>query len=287
MESLLTSVKTTSRRESKQDAITASKPPKSLERKDSLITNPEEVRDILKSKPDLKLLTKAIQWIAQRIDKSSDFNIRTPSPKSAQIIHALVNDIVPDYWQVLNEEETSGHAKSRNLLILCLRSVAGIGAIVSRLRLLLGPLKISQSQSGNNKYQPIEELLHVLSSVLEGEQCIESLWKDINAYPVVPQKSLQWKELLSLIASGKVLAIAGECTLAFRNGDLSIKNGSWISDGSLYAAWIGSNVQHMIQNVPRNDVEGQKSISQLMSKAFNLGYKGMSVAVHLYTLANV
>ena len=278
MESLLTSVKTTSGNQSKEDFISAQKPCESLERKDGPVTSPEEVRDILKSKPDLKLLTKALRWLVQRIDESSDFNIRIASPKSAQVIHTLVNDVVLVYWQNLNGEEASSQAKCRKSLVSCLRSVAGIGAIVSLLRLLLGELKSSQHQSINSKYQPIEELLSFLSSVLEGDQCIESLWKDINAYTKVSsQRSLQWKELLSLIASGKVLAIAGEASLALRDSDSSIQNESWVGNGSLYAQWLGSNVQYMIHNVQRHNIEGQISISKLMSKALNLGYKGISM----------
>ena len=274
MDQLLHPIQTKSRLETGAN-FSGTGPPRLLTpKKDIPLDSPEEVLKSLSSKPDLKLLTEALRWLHH----SGNFNIKLPGPRAAQIIFVLVNEIIPNYWQILDGEGTSSYSKQRKYLIICLRSVAGVGALVSRLRLFSSQQKDSQSQAklpAAQESQPLYDCLSVLENVLAGDGCVASIWQSINAcLELSTQKFLQWKELLSLLASGKLLSIASEACLAAKEKSSKIDDSSWIGDGNSYATWLGQNVQYMNRNVPLVDVEGRKSLSQLLSKALNLGYQG-------------
>ena len=238
------------------------------------IQSPEDVLEALKSKPDHPTLSRALRWLNRPAQQVDDFNIKKPSPKSAQIIFSLVNDIVPDYWETLSGEG----GKKTSLLVQCLRSVAGVGAITSRLRLLLTLMKDSQKPAEItvvSKTQPVEILLNVLEAVLTKEDFITTIWHDIAGRSLPSsQKSLYWKEFSSLVASGKVLSIASEANLTLGELSSSIKDWTWVGDGSQYAAWLGRCMQYAVKGTKDDDVQGQKALSQLLGKGLTLGYTG-------------
>lgn len=239
------------------------------------IRNPEDVLQALRAKPDHATLSRALRWLNRTAEQVDEFNIKKPGSKAAQIIFTLVTDIVPDYWEILRGQ--GGH--NTRLLVQCLSSVAGIGAITSRLRLLLTFLKDSQKPAEVtvvSKTEPVEILLSVLETILAKEGLLTTIWLDIEGCNLPSShKSLQWKEFVSLVASGKVLSVASEANLTL--GDLSpdIKDWSWVGDGSQYAKWLGRSLQHAVKAVKNDDVEGQKALSQLLSKGFTLGYTGV------------
>ena len=238
------------------------------------IKGPEDVLEALKSKPDNETLSRALRWLNRTVTHSVDFNVKKPGPKAAEIIFTLVNDIVPDYWETLSTES----GKDKSILVQCLRSVAGIGAITSRLRFLLTLLKESQKPAQVtfvSKTQPIQILLNVLEEVLASEEVITIIWRDIEDYNLPSsQKLLQWKEFISLVASGKMLSIASEANLAMGDLSSSIKGILWMGDGSQYASWLGRCIQHTLKTLKDGDVEGSRALSQLLSKGITLGYTG-------------
>ena len=244
------------------------------------IKGPEDVLEALKSKPDYATLSRALRWLNRTATHHDVFTIKNPGPKAAQIIFTLVNDIVPDFWETLRSD--AGHEK--DLLVQCLRTVAGIGAITSRLRFLLTVLKDNQKPAQItfvSKTQPVEILLNVLETVLASQEIITVIWRDIEDCNLPSfQKSLQWKEFSFLVASGKVLSIASEASLAVGDASSSIKDSCWISDGSQYVAWLGRCIQHALKALTDGDVEGQRALSQLLSKGLTLGYTGLHSDKH-------
>ena len=242
------------------------------------LDSPEHALDILKSKPDNQELDRVLRWLKSTVSHHEGFNIKVPGPKASEIIYILISDIIPIYWVTKHESAVSDQSRGNNLLVYCLSSVAGLGAIVSRLRLLLSHLKDPQGQSdvsGIRKTQPVELLIDVLEAILGNNGFVLSIWNDINAWSLQPsQKSLQWKEFISLVASGKLLSIASEATATVKNSESSVSPGSWVGGGHKYAAWLGSNVQHMLGASVASDFEGPKMLSQLLKKALILGYIG-------------
>ena len=242
------------------------------------LNKPEDALDTLRSKPDHQELNRVLRWLKSTVDHREGFNIKVPGPKASEVIYVLIADIIPIYWVKKNDSTISDQIRDKNLLVYCLSSVAGLGAIVSRLRLLLSQLKDPRGQSdvlGTRKTQPIEFLLDVLEAILDNNGFVTSIWSDINACILQPShKSLQWKEFIFLVASGKVLSTASEATATLNSLDSSVSAGSWVGDGHRYAAWLGSNVQHMLGALVAGDLEGLKMLSQLLRKALTLGYMG-------------
>lgn len=244
------------------------------------VNSPENALEALKSKPDLRLLAKILRWLTIDSHPNHGFSLHRPSSKTVQIIYVLVNDIVPDYWHLLNAKGTSGHPKERRMLVTCLRSAAGIGAVLACLRLLITQLK-DPSQTKTPfaaRARPMCDLLEMLEAILKSEESILSIWRDIDACIQVSfQKTLQWKELLSLLASGKLLSIASEASILLDDPSLSIEVKSWVGNGVPYSSWLGSNVQFMNKELPSDNIGGRKALSQLFSKALNIGYRGSRV----------
>ncbi len=242
------------------------------------LNDPKDALDTLKAKPDHQELNRVLRWLKSTVDRREGFNIKVPGPKASEIIYILISDIIPIYWVTGNDSSLSDQNREKNLLVYCLSSVAGLGAIISRLRLLLSQLKDPRGQSdisGTRKTQPAELLLDVLQVILGDNGFVTSIWNDINDCILQPsQKSLQWKEFISLVASGKLLSTASEATATLNNLESSVSAGSWVGDGHQYAAWLGSNIQHMLGALVAGDLEGPKMLSQLLRKAFTLGYIG-------------
>lgn len=245
------------------------------------LRTPEDALEALRSKPGLTLLARTLGWLTTepRNDANHVFTVKKPSAKAAQILFVLVNDIIPDYWQILNARRPSEHPKEKRMLIACLRSVAGIGALISRLRMLVTSVKgNSQNQTSPltaAKSQPVQDLIEVLDATLSGESRVLSIWRSIDVLiEDVSQKSLQWKELLSLLASGKVLSIASEASLFLKDTNLVTKECNWIGDGRRYSAWLGNNMCHMNKGLPLDDIEGREALSRLLKNGLNLGYTG-------------
>lgn len=234
------------------------------------INDPEDALGVLQSEPDVKLLIRTLAWFDSPVKHEKPFNIKVPCPQSARIIFVLVNETVPNYWHVLNDETIPRH-EAKALLVRCLSSIAGIGALNSHLRLLVSQLKGSQGQG--NKAQSVIDLLQLLENILEKDSSVASIWNDIN--DIVKEErqiSLLWKEYVSLIASGKLLAACSEANVSLNDNGKDLRVGSWVGDGKRYAVWLGRNIQYANERQPGS--ESRKALSQLLSRALSLGYSG-------------
>lgn len=247
----------------------------------NILRTPEDALENLKSKPDLDLLTKALQWLDPARTRNDQFNIKAPGPQAAPILFVLVENIVPNYWTVLNDERSLGQNKQSKLIVRCLSSIAGIGALAARLRVLLdvkhGTPNPSQVE-GKEKNPQIEDLLDVLQSVLQKDTFLLRVWRDIKSFVAnISQRSLMWKELISSVAASRILSLAGEADHILNKSSPSIKDRNWLGDGSQYAAWLGRNIAHMTTTLESDDIEAQKALGRLLDKALKLGHIGEQI----------
>ena len=257
-----------------EDNIEA-RPPR---QQDFSINSSEDVLEALKSQPDSQFLCKVLRWLDAIVKNPDGFNIKKPGPKAAQITYILVNDVVPNHWHSLRSSDSLAALNCLRLLQQCLRSVAGIGAIISRLRLLNSLFKESSGRkdaSALGRMQSLEVLLDFTGYILEGEKAFAIVWGDLNSFFTNPSlKSLYWKEFLSLVASGKLLSLASEAAIQLKNSDSSLKISGWVEDGRKYAGWLGVNIQYMLKSMPRDHLESRNALTQLLSKSLTLGYTG-------------
>ncbi|KAG9719093.1 hypothetical protein KCU73_g14898, partial [Aureobasidium melanogenum] len=87
----------------------------------------DEALHILRSSPDQDALHDLLLFLSQPSQQSAGFDIKIPTPSSAKLVNELINTTLPDFWGT--DDQTNG------LLLGCLRSVAGIGGILAKLRL--------------------------------------------------------------------------------------------------------------------------------------------------------
>ena len=288
MDGLLTAVKTVSR-DSGASPLSAAEPkPPALVRRD---IGPDDepardptssgyILDVLKSKPDRDSLSQVLSVLDPSNKKAapSQFDIRVPSPTSAQILQVLVSVTVPDVWDSLNtksKESRSAAFKLRAALLRCLCSVAGVSSLVAQLRFLITACRSSSEQAkGDGSDIRIRDILEVLSALLEPKDFLLRIYTDISAIcPNETQKQITWREFTSLIAASRVLSTVAE-SLTLISGSSGLGNVSWVGEGPRYASWIGDNICEVVSKIDQNDEFAWKAISLFMGRALSLGYTG-------------
>jgi len=271
MSDFLTAVKTVTLRPksaaetSVSEEVTATNP-RILAARITLKT-PEDALETLKSRPDSDSLEEVLIYLSRRQDRD-DFSISVPSPSSAKITNELISTTIPDFWQDI------GHLEK--LMLDTLRTVAGIGAIVARLRSLTSQYKpdkrVAQS---SNAAQPISDLINVLSGILCSDDVTYHIFTNVKTLVQSQVKQdLLWKEYLTSVATGKIVSAVAEAEDVIGTNDTDRKR-SWLSDGSQYSAWLGRNVAYMARKTAESpDEPVMKAAAQMCGRALNLGYGG-------------
>lgn len=278
MEDLLTPLTTIITRKEKppeQHLTEVSRPQQVTPLSHGVIESKEDALKALQSKPDLDLLVRVFRFLDLSTTNNDGFNIKTPGPAAARLIFVLVSDTIPDYWALLAD---SSHAKEQHLLLRCLKSVSGIGAIIAHLRLCLDALtgpKLDENLEKSKASRSMRDLLNVLESLLRKDNLVSTIWKDINVFNLKsPQRNLLWKEFISFVGGGRILSLAAEAHQFLRPQSSEIENATWLSSGDEYSAWIGRNVIHMLTDSKAEEPGGLEPLAQILGKAFSLGYSG-------------
>ncbi|KAL2840690.1 telomere length regulation protein-domain-containing protein [Aspergillus pseudoustus] len=288
MEGLITEIKTISRKQNESfTGLEQQSQNTGPEPRDHTPSNPStttpgssaDILSILKSNPAQNELPGALATIDpfRKRTTSLGFDIRIPSPKTAQILNALVTITVPDHWDSINsksESPATGSMKLRATLLRCLCSVSGISCLVTHLRSLIAQARASsQHADASGSGIRIRAILEVISALLGPKDFISRLRTDIDTvYHNETQKQVAWKELLSLIAASRVLSVAAEA-LSLDSEPDAVKGLSWIGDGPQYASWLGTNICHMASKLAGTGEEEQwKALASFTGRALSLGY---------------
>jgi telomere length regulation protein len=284
MEGLLTPVSTSykSSDQREEDFLVEVKKPQKAPSKPSFKTStPTEALEILKNEPDHESLISTLWYLRE---ESSDFNITSPSPLAAQLVHVLVSDIVPNYWNLLFDGKKSNarkRAKSKSaseldLLLFCLRSVTGLNALLLSLKQLIQQSKeTKQAVGGPNIHDVLTILLQVLTELIKGDKTVGEISKSI-WNPTVPlsNQNAIWNEFLSVVSSGKILGLAAEAEDVVNELSKKIGEKYWIADGGSYSSWLARNIMHWARTLPADSENEWKCCGDMLGKAFRLGHTG-------------
>ncbi|EFR03164.1 hypothetical protein MGYG_06160 [Nannizzia gypsea CBS 118893] len=249
------------------------------EQSEAQISSPEDVLQKLKSKPSISTLLEVLKFLDPARLEDGDFNIIIPSSLGAQILHALITTTICDHWDSLGMEyglETSYKLSSRKtpqaILLRCVKSPSGIGTLLAYIRSLLPSQNLPHGKkAGSKNGSLIQDALSLLSHLLSPNDLLFQLFTDIlRLNDNAVQQQLLLQEAVSLLASGKVLSIAAE---SFGYTELSIESSphSWISNGKLYASWLGRNISHMASHLPIDDDQGWKYLGVFTSRSLSTG----------------
>ncbi|KAL4946398.1 hypothetical protein BDV06DRAFT_182488 [Aspergillus oleicola] len=241
-------------------------------------SSPAHLLSVLKSNPGQDEVGRVLSSLDpfRKYKAAATFDIRVPTPVSAQLLNALVSITIPDHWEAINGKSSgsaSGSTKLRSSLLRCLSSVPGISCLVTQLRSLISQPRAStqQADASGSKIR-IRNILEVLSALLEPTDLIWRLYADIDTvYSNATQKQVAWKELTSQLAAGRVLSVSAEAIPLAGGSDIP-KETSWIGTGSQYASWLGANICHAASKLNVGDEEQCKAIAALTGRALSLGY---------------
>lgn len=237
-------------------------------------SSPEEALEALRSQPSYETLVAILRYLQKGLRGNHAVDIRKPTPQNAQIIHVLVTEIVPNYWTVLRDA-SAGHNKGDvHLLISCLKSLAGINAILARLHALLKEAKTdSKSLKDSHVSFNLRFSLELLSSLLHADDDLKYFWGSIGSLESAAQARLMRQELISLFTNGKIVSLSAEAEDACRQAS-QLKGDIWISNVKLYSEWLARNVIQWVKSGVNED--DLKLCVDISMRAMRLGSSGES-----------
>ncbi|CUS11529.1 unnamed protein product [Tuber aestivum] len=250
---LLTAV--TQPADSPEAPITAASIPRS-------ISDLDDILSILRSRPSAELLFRILVLLTADVQPHSSYDIRTPTPKASQVVNTLLEITVPDFWNSLPKKE-------KRQLAECLRSITGLGGIVSRLRLLSKGKKDTPSDSSFD--MRMEELFDLLHSVLRTKGFIHQIWEWGSRASSDSKQAVAWKGFTSLIAGGKLLSVAAEADRLLGIGDEGV--GRWIGSESLFIPWLGQEIAWASFKIDITNEAEWKALNSMTVRALGLGHR--------------
>ncbi|KAL1840170.1 hypothetical protein VTJ49DRAFT_744 [Mycothermus thermophilus] len=242
-------------------------------------TTPEEALEILKSEPDYDTLTSTLNFLLRHHtpDSAPYPTIRLPSPLSAQLVQVLVSDIVPNYWALLVEDsQQSKYSSTTRLgsLIDCLASVAGVNAILVRLRALIQEAK---SEAATKIKRPdivlnLRIICELLSRLLRSRNGLLELYLAALATSDQPSRMKPLlHEIVAMFGSGRIISLAAEADeLIKANGGGRELGDFWPADPVQYTEWLGRNIVKMVSS--EKTPEASRFEADLLAKALRLGH---------------
>ena len=252
----------------------------SLQRIDGSVSSPEQAFEILKQQPTEESFAAVMQYLEDGIHKKHNFSLHMPSAPAAQILNVLVNNVVPDRWGILKSNTASKVDKSiRKSLLLCMSSVAGIGAVVARIQSLLTSPQISKA--GSSQHTVFKDTVSFFGSITFHKNLVSDLLQRTQSSVGRPgQEQALWTEATSLLAGSKILNLFLEAsTMSELKGEIP----SWLQDPKEYCGWLGVNIAYAAISLTPVTEDAWKMLANLLKRALSLGHKGWcfcSSAIH-------
>ena len=245
-------------------------------------SSPEEALEALKSQPSYDLLLSILKYLQAGTNGKHAFDLRKPSPQSAQIIHTLVTEIVPNYWTVLQDASSGRMKGDRHLLVSCLRNLAGINAIMAHLRALLKEAKLDpKSLKDSHVSFNLSFILELLASLIHSHDDIKHVWSSVNSLDNPTQIRLMRQEFISLFSNGKIISLSAEAEDVCRQTG-QLKNDIWLRNVKLYIDWLGQSLAKWLQSGVNEDE--LKICAEILTRGMRLGNPGKYYFIlhHLY-----
>ncbi|KAI6716881.1 telomere length regulation protein [Diplocarpon mali] len=282
MEGLLTPVSISYRTGSNSlgDALVeVPKAPSSRPKPTFQASTPAEALEILRNEPDHNTLISTLRFLE---NPTQDFDIKSPSPMAAQLVHVLVSDTVPNYWDVLHlkhgrktgPQKDNRTSTDLEILLSCLRSVTGLKAIILGLKQQIQMSKASKNAVGGPRIQDtLTILLQLLQALLRGIKTVSIIWNSIHSnYNSLSKQKAVWNDFLGLVGGGKLLGITAEAENVVNDLSEEIGEKYWVADGTRYTRWLSENIAHWAKTLPLESENAWKNCADLLSKSIRLGY---------------
>ncbi|KAK7989093.1 hypothetical protein PG989_009408 [Apiospora arundinis] len=242
-------------------------------------STPEEALEALKSQPGYDDLLQILKWLQDGTKDTHHFDIRNPNPQSAQIVHVLVTEIVPNYWTLL-KESSSTQKKSQpiDLLLASLHSISGLNATLAYIRALLQDARKDPKGLKHSSAVPnLSTALDLLACILRHGTHIQSIWQAVSSSQdnAVKTRALG-QDFVSLVAGGKIVSLAAEAEHILHQADM-LEEPSWIANSKMYAEWLGRDLVDWIQSHP--SAGDLKICADLTGRGLKLGHSDLMIKI--------
>lgn len=201
-------------------------------------SSPEEALEALKQQPGHETLLAILKYLRNGGKDKHSFDIRTPGPLSAQLIHLLVTEITPNYWTALKE---SADESGISALLDCLRSLPGINAALTYIRSLIGAASVELKElKTSHVIFNLVYTLQLLESLLDGDGNIMHIWSFIASHNETTRVRPLRQEFLSVFTSGKIVSLSSQAEQICRQAS-RLTEPLWIADNKQYVNWLARN----------------------------------------------
>jgi hypothetical protein len=245
----------------------------SLQPIDGHISSPEQVSAILKEQLTEEKFEAVIRYLEEGIRRKHNFNLDIPSAPAAQILNVLVTTVIPDRWANLSSTTACQADKaSKNSLLLCMSSTAGIGAVLARIQSLLISPQIRQP--GSSHHAVFQETISFFTSMVHHRTFVrELLFRIESSAGKHGQTQAVWAETTSLFAGSKILNIFLEASTI---SELTSIIPSWLQDPRDYSRWLGLSIATAAISIAPSREEAWRMLANFLKRALSLGHKGLS-----------
>lgn len=138
------------------------------------------------------------------------------------------------------------------------------------LKALISPARDKAGGEAMGLRENLGDLLDLLQMVVARRSFLHEVWALIEKESEI-KRNIVWKEFTALMGSGRLLSVAAEAEMVFGRPPPDQKQ-RWIGDGKLYASWLGRGVAEVCLHADIMEDAPWKSLSQMLSAAFRLGY---------------
>ncbi|KAI1436788.1 telomere length regulation protein-domain-containing protein [Xylaria sp. CBS 124048] len=240
-------------------------------------TSPEEALDALRNQPSYDTLLDVLRYLQNGGKGKRSFDIRVPGPLNAQIVHALVTEIVPNYWAVL---ETSSNRKDIDVLLACLQSLPGINAALTYLRSLIKEAKSEPNGLKNSHVAfNLTYILSLITCILGDDSSVMRIWSCVSSEDSPARVRPLRQEFLSLFTSGRIVSLAAEANDICRRADHPTDT-PWVTDNKEYVNWLARSHIHWAQS--QIGEEDFKLCAEFGARGMRLGHAEIFVRELLY-----
>lgn len=245
----------------------------------------ENVIEALNGEPDYDDLISVLKLLGKGGRKLNGFEIRSSSPQAAKIIQVLVTEIVPNYWTLLKESSTGDGRENSDLSLLLetLRSLAGVNAVLLRLRTLIQ--EQNESAPETQRFDTLLNLnivLELLCELLAGDDRVSQMWESSALKEDSVKRRILSREFVNVLGGGRVVSLSAEGdSLATQE---TKRQANWTADGAKYTYWLARNILAFSKQL--QTPEDSKLAAGLLSKALHLGYPDAVIKIVISNIVN-
>ncbi|KAL9033716.1 MAG: hypothetical protein Q9180_005800, partial [Flavoplaca navasiana] len=247
------------------------------------ITSAEHTLEILRCRPQQESFCAVLKWLHPNNGGSTGFDIHSQTLQASQIIHTLINDVLPDYWDIFWREHSEVNRRTRDTIILILSNVSGLSILNSRLKALITEKEGSggnQSVRDSAQAETLKNTMLLLEAILEPQDFVRTIWSRLCRSSEPARRWLLWKEFVTLLGNGRILSTASEADAILQKSSDSIKERSKLSEGVRYRTWLGSNLNRMLVSSSNDKTDDRKACIQMFERALTLGHATFEGMLH-------